>query len=943
MIDYKSTINLPKTEFPMRGNLVKSEPRILNIWYEKDLYGIIRKAKKGKKIFFLHDGPPYANGSIHIGHSVNKIIKDIIIKSKGLMGYDSHYIPGWDCHGLPIELKVEKMIGKPVDKVCSKKFRNICRKYAEEQVAMQKKDFIRLGVLGDWKKSYLTMDFIVEANIIRTLSKIIENGHLYKGTKPVHWCIDCCSAIADSEIEFYDIISSSIYVNFIAVDTDSVAVKFGLKNINKSIGIIIWTTNPWTIPANRAISVNPDLCYQLVEANGLLIILAKELIENIMKKVGISYWKVLGSTKGSNMELLLFNHPFMNFNVPIILSKHVNLEVGTGAVHIAPGHGPEDYILGKKYNLEIANIVGKDGCYIKCDLPLLNGLKVLNANNIVIDLLINKCMLFNIEKFKHSYPHCWRHKTPLIFRSTPQWFISMDKSCLRKKLLKEINNVTWIPYCSKENIEKMVYNRSDWCISRQRNWGVPMSLFVHNETGELHPNTLYLMEEVAKKVEKKGIQAWWDLNIEEYLGSDATIYHKVLDTLDVWFDSGSTHTAVVAVAKQYEEKSKLDMYLEGSDQHRGWFMSSLIISTAINGKAPYDKVLTHGFIVDGNGRKMSKSLGNVISSQKIIEKLGSDIFRIWVASSNYTDDMTISDEIIKGSIESYRRIRNTARFLLANMNGFIPKLHSVSKEKMIVLDRWAVGITKIAQEEIIYAYKSYNFHNVIKRIMRFCSVEMGSFYLEIIKDRKYTTKAESIAHRSCQTAIYHISMALVRWIAPIISFTANEIWEFIPSKSADYVFTEEWYNDLFFLDDTHTMNNKYWNDLFNIRSEVNKVIENARKEKYICSSLEANIFLYAEHGIAENLRKLGNELCFALLTSDAVVENYENYFFKKNNYVFTSDKIKGLKIVLEKAKGKKCPRCWHYKKDIGNLADYPELCGRCIINVVGLGEERKFV
>ena len=753
MSDYKNTLNLPETGFPMRGDLAKREPGMLQRWYEQDLYGIIRTAKRAKT-FILHDGPPYANGSIHIGHSVNKILKDIIIKSKGMAGFDSPYVPGWDCHGLPIELKVEQLYGKPGEKLTAAEFRQKCREYAAEQVEGQKKDFIRLGVLGDWDRPYLTMDFKTEANIIRALGKIISNGHLLKGAKPVHWCTDCGSSLAEAEVEYYDKTSPSIDVSFHAADAAAVAAKFGVSHFNGTISLVIWTTTPWTLPANRAISLHPDFTYQLVQVDGQCLILAAELVESVMKRAGITEWTVLGSCKGADLELLRFKHPFMDFDVPAILGEHVTLDAGTGAVHTAPGHGPDDFVIGQKYGLEVANPVGPNGCYLTGTYPLLDGKFVFKANDLIVDLLREKGALLHVEKFLHSYPCCWRHKTPIIFRATPQWFVSMDQKGLRQQSLEEIKGVQWIPDWGQARIEMMVANRPDWCISRQRTWGVPMSLFVHKETEQLHPRTVELMEEVAKRVEQDGIQAWWDLDAADILGAEAADYVKVPDTLDVWFDSGSTHASVVDVRPEFQGHSA-DMYLEGSDQHRGWFMSSLMISTAMKGKAPY-KVLTHGFTVDGQGRKMSKSIGNTVSPQDVMNKLGGDILRLWVASTDYTGEIAVSDEILKRSADSYRRIRNTARFLLANLNGFEPSTDCVAPEDMVVLDRWAVGRALAAQQDIEQAYANYDFHEVVQRLMQFCSVEMGSFYLDIIRivstPRRATASPAAAARPRCITS-----------------------------------------------------------------------------------------------------------------------------------------------------------------------------------------------
>lgn len=935
MSDYKNTLNLPETGFPMRGDLAKREPQMLERWYKEGLYQAIRKAKSGKKTFILHDGPPYANGSIHIGHSVNKILKDIIIKSKGLAGFDSSYIPGWDCHGLPIEHKVEQIVGKPGEKVSAAEFRAKCREYAKEQIEGQKADFIRLGVLGEWDKPYLTMDFKTEANIIRALAKTVANGHLVKGAKPVHWCTACGSSLAEAEVEYYDKTSPSIYVRFPAVDSKAVCEKFGVAS-DKTPSLVIWTTTPWTLPANRAISLNPEFKYSLVDANGDLVILATDLVEEVMKTVGVESWTVLGECEGSSLELLRFAHPFMGFDVPAILGDHVTLDAGTGAVHTAPGHGPEDYVVGQKYGLETANPVGPDGCFLPNTYPGLDGLFIFKANDVVLEILNEKGLLMYKKAISHSYPCCWRHKTPVIFRATPQWFIGMDKNGLREQSLKEIDIVQWIPGWGRARIESMVENRPDWCISRQRTWGTPMSLFVHKETEELHPRTLELMEEVAKRVEVDGIQAWWDLDPAELLGADAETYRKVPDTLDVWFDSGSTHFAVVDARPEFHGNSA-DMYLEGSDQHRGWFMSSLMLSTAMKGKAPYRQVLTHGFTVDGQGRKMSKSLGNTVSPQDVMNKLGADILRLWVASTDYTGEIAVSDEILKRAADSYRRIRNTARFLLANLNGFNPETDMVKPEDMVVLDRWAVGRALEAQKEIAKAYDEYDFLGVIQRLMHFCSIEMGSFYLDIIKDRQYTAKSDSVARRSCQTALFHIVEALVRWIAPVLSFTSDEIWNELPGKRAQFVLTEEWYQGLFGLDESEAMNDGFWSELLAVRGEVNKVLEQARTDKHIGGSLEASVTLYADSVLAAKLNSLGDELRFALLTSQANVADIATAPADAQD-----SELKGLKIAFSKAAGEKCPRCWHYASDIGAAAEQPEICGRCVTNVAGNGELRKF-
>ncbi|OCG06926.1 isoleucine--tRNA ligase [Gilliamella sp. wkB178] len=934
MTDYKNTLNLPETGFPMRGDLAKREPAMLQNWYDKELYRKIRQVKKGKKTFILHDGPPYANGKLHIGHAVNKIIKDIIIKSKGLNGYDSPYIPGWDCHGLPIELKVEEQVGKPGVKVTPAEFRQICRDYAASQVELQKADFIRMGVLGDWQNPYRTMNYDTEANIIRALGKVIKNGHLIKGAKPVYWCTDCMSALAEAEVEYYDKSSPAIDVKFKAINNQAVADKFGIKT-ELTIYAVIWTTTPWTLPASRGIALNAEVEYQLVQINEQeCVILATDLVESVMQRANINDWKVLGSCKGSDLELLRFKHPFLDFDEPIVLGEHVTVDAGTGAVHTAPGHGAEDFIVGQKYGLEVANPVGGNGCYLPGTGAGLDGLFVFKANKVVVEMLKEHNALLHFENIEHSYPCCWRHKTPVIYRATPQWFISMDKQGLRAQSLDEIKQVRWIPDWGQARIETMVANRPDWCISRQRTWGVPVTLFVHKETEELHPDTLVLVEKVAKLVEQKGIQAWWDADIKDLLGPDAEDYRKVPDTLDVWFDSGSTFFSVVGVRPEFEGHSA-DMYLEGSDQHRGWFMSSLMLSTAIDNQAPYKQVLTHGFVVDGQGRKMSKSLGNIVTPQEVMNKLGADILRLWIASTDYSGEMSYSEEIIKRAADSYRRIRNTARFLLANLNGFDPIKDMVQPDDMVVLDRWAVSMAKEAQEQIIHAYDNYDFHKVVQRIMQFCSIEMGSFYLDIIKDRQYTAKSDSIARHSCQTALYHIAQAMVRWIAPILSFTADEIWQYLPAtQKQEFVFEEEWYLSLFTLSENEALNSEYWSHILAIRSEVNKVLEQGRNDKVIGGALEAAVTLYADEDIAKALAKLGNELRFVLLTSQANVQPLSTAPTQA-----VQSEIKGLKIELAKAQGDKCPRCWHYTVDNDPTT---HLCKRCEENIHGKGEVRHF-
>lgn len=852
------------------------------------------------------------------------------MKSKTALGYDSPYIPGWDCHGLPIELKVEGLVGKPNQNISAAQFREACRQYAAEQVEGQKKDFIRLGVLGDWDNPYLTMNYHTEANIIRAFGKAVENGHLYKGSKPVHWCLDCASSLAEAEVEYEDKVSPSIYVRFSAVDSDAVLAKFNATDKGTgNISAVIWTTTPWTIPSNRAIAIHENLDYQLVQFNDERVILAKDLVEEVAKAAGVEQVVILGESKGKDLEWLRFQHPFYDFSVPFILGDHVTTDGGTGLVHTAPDHGHDDYIIAQKNGIEMAGLIGNDGLF-KADVPFFAGKGVFESNDLVVAKLQEVGAMLKFSKIKHSYPHCWRHKTPIIFRATPQWFIGMEKQGLRQQALSEIKKVRWIPDWGQARIEKMVENRPDWCISRQRTWGVPVALFIHKETEELHPRTVELVEEVAKRVEQKGIQAWWDLDTAELLGADADNYIKVPDTLDVWFDSGSTYYSVVKDRPEFNGQ-EADMYLEGSDQHRGWFMSSLMLSTATDNKAPYKQVLTHGFTVDGQGRKMSKSIGNIVTPQEVMDKFGGDILRLWVASTDYTGEISVSDEILKRAADAYRRIRNTARFLLANLNGFDPKHDLVKPEEMMVLDRWAVDCAYQAQNEIKDAYDNYQFHAVIQRLMKFCSIEMGSFYLDIIKDRQYTTKADSLARRSCQTALWHIAEALVRWIAPVLSFTADEIWQYIPGERGEFVFTEEFYNGLFALDANEQMNDAYWQQVITLRNEVNRVLEQARNDRIIGAALEAELTIYANDTYAPLLAKLQNELRFVLLTSKAEVKPLADADVAEGE-------VKGFAVKVVRSANHKCPRCWHYS----DSKDAESLCSRCDENVNGQGEVRQF-
>ncbi|MCF6767294.1 isoleucine--tRNA ligase [Thiotrichales bacterium 19S11-10] len=937
MTDYKETLNLPNTSFAMRGNLAQQEPKRLKKWQQTNLYQNITQHTKGRKQFILHDGPPYANGDIHVGHAVNKILKDIILKSKRLDGFDSPYIPGWDCHGLPIEVQIEKKLGKPGIKVDANTFRKECRKFALKQVERQKNDFIRLGILGDWDNPYLTMDYQYEADTIRNLAKIVKNGHLTKGFKPVHWCFDCRSSLSEAEIEYKDKESPSIDVKFYLSDYTQWKDKLSLEKLPKETSVVIWTTTPWTLPANQGIAYGLDIDYvilELTESNEAIII-AEALMQSVLDRVGIAQTKIIKRFKGSNFEGLSVKHPLYDKVVPMLEGHHVSTESGTGLVHTAPAHGVDDFAIGKKYQLPLENPVNGNGCYIQ-GTELFEGQFVFKANQHIINILAEKSTLLYTDTFMHSYPHCWRHKSPVIFRATPQWFISMDNEKLRTQTLNAAQSVNWLPKSGEKRFLNMIETRPDWCISRQRTWNTPITLFIHKETGKLHPNTDQIFELVAKKVSQSGIEAWFNSSDREFIGDDINQYERVSDTLDVWFDSGSSNFCVLE--KRPELSFPADLYLEGSDQHRGWFQTSMLSAIAREGKAPYNEVITHGFTVDKDGRKMSKSLGNVISPQDIVKELGADILRLWVASVDYHSEMTISKEILKRTSDTYRRIRNTARFLLANLSGFNPETDQVSFEQMVALDRWAVARTNEIQSEIINAYEHYQFHNATQAIHHFCSIDMGSFYLDIIKDRQYTTKENSIARRSAQSAMYHIIQALVRWISPVLSFTADEIWDSIPGDKAATVFITKWYDKLSSFNENEKMNLAFWQEIMPLRDLVNVLIEEKRNQNQLGSSLEAEITLYANGTLFDKLMTLEDELRFALITSKATVKPYN-----KAPKELLETEIEGIKIEVTPTNSPKCQRCWHRRDDIGSNANYPDLCQRCVTNITSKeGEIRHY-
>ncbi|OOG24922.1 isoleucine--tRNA ligase [Thioalkalivibrio denitrificans] len=936
MTDYKDTLNLPNTDFPMRANLAKREPEMFEAWERDGLYRRLREACAGRPRFVLADGPPYANGDIHIGHAVNKILKDIIVRSRTLAGFDAPYVPGWDCHGLPIELQVEKKIGKVGHEVDARRFREACRAYAAEQVDNQRRDFKRLGVLGDWDKPYLTMDYQVEADTVRALGRIIERGHLLKGEKPVHWCVDCGSALAEAEVEYEDKTSHAIDVRFRVEDELDFMRRCTLDDDGDGpVSVVIWTTTPWTLPANRAVALHPELDYALVRVNDERLLMAADLVESAMQRYGFEGWQIVGRCTGAALEGVTLHHPFLDRQVPVVLGEHVTLEAGTGCVHTAPGHGQDDYVVGRRYGLEVENPVGPDGRFLP-GTEFFAGESVHQANGHVIEVLRERGTLVVTEKVRHSYPHCWRHKTPIIFRATPQWFISMDQAELRDTALTAIGQVQWVPQWGRARIEGMVSSRPDWCISRQRNWGVPIPLFVHRETGRLHPDTPALIEAVAKRIEQAGIEAWFSLEPADLLGAEASDYEKVPDTLDVWFDSGVTHATVTEVRKELGLPA--DLYLEGSDQHRGWFQSALLTAVAMRGEAPYRAVLTHGFTVDAQGQKMSKSRGNVVAPQKVADSLGADILRLWVAATDYSAEMAVSDEILKRTADAYRRMRNTARFLLANLSGFDPARDMLSPEQMLPLDRWAVDQALKVQERVTAAYEKYQFHQIYQRVHNFCSVEMGSFYLDVIKDRQYTTRPDSIARRSAQTAMYHVIEAMVRWLAPILAFTTEEIWQEIPGERGESVLFGTWYDGLFALDPDEPMNDAFWTTLLSVRQAVNREMEKLRAAK--ASSLDAEVDLYCESTLADTLARLGEELRFVLITSYARVHPLD----ARPADAVETPLEDGTKLYtrITRSEHPKCPRCWHHREDIGANVEHPELCGRCVENVAGAGEQRRF-
>ena len=921
-INYRDTLNLPQTELSMKAGLPKKEPEILDFWNDIGLYEKIRQQNLNNKKFILHDGPPYANGAIHLGHSVNKILKDITIKSKTLQGLDAPYVPGWDCHGLPIELNVEKKHGKRSELVQNKKmFQEACKEYALTQIESQKKDFIRLGVLGEWDNPYKSLDSSFEANAVRALGKIYEAGHIEKGEKPVHWCQDCGSALAEAEVEYQDKTSKSIDVAFKANEQSLKKLnEVFATNIVDGISFVIWTTTPWTIPSNVAVCINPELDYALIKLDGEHLVIAEAMIELCMERWGTTS-ELVSKTLGKNLVDISLIHPFIERNSELLHGDHVTTEAGTGCVHTAPAHGLDDYFICKKHGIETFKALNSKG-FFKEEFEFIAGLPASKADPLVIEKLNEVKALVNCDDFHHSYPHCWRHKSPLIFTSTAQWFISMNKSGLLNEALQSISGVSWEPSWGEQRIEGMLTDRPDWCISRQRNWGVPITLVVHKESGAIHPNQSELFKQFANLIEENGISSWESLDLNEFI-DDGDSYIKITDSLDVWFDSGVTHFAVSE--QRFEEGIVADLYLEGSDQHRGWFQSSLLTSIAMNGRAPYKAVLTHGFVVDENGRKQSKSLGNVVSPQKVWDSLGADILRLWVASADFRSEMVASDEILKRVSDQYRRIRNTFRFILGNLNDF-DESKKIVFEDQIELDKWIVLETSKLQEDVLKLYESYSYHNVVQKIHNFCVNELGGIYLDIVKDRLYTCKDSSHARQSCQTSLNYVLNTMVRLTAPILSFTSEEIWQTHPSLKGqnESIFLSKYFESK--QEGECVISSSDWARIFEIKDIVNQSIERLRNENKLKGSLDSNVIISANEEDKSILDKLGSELHFVFISSQASVIDGDT-----------------LSIQIDQMSDEKCTRCWHRDSTVGESKVHPEICSRCEENIDQSGESRSFV
>ncbi|MFZ6657066.1 isoleucine--tRNA ligase [Undibacterium sp. TJN19] len=942
----KYPVNMTETAFPMRGDLAKREPKWVKEWQDKKIYERVRKASAGRPKFILHDGPPYANGDIHLGHAVNKILKDMIVKARTLAGFDAPYVPGWDCHGMPIEIQVEKLFGKnlPVAEVHAK-----ARVYANEQIEKQKAGFIRLGVLGEWDNPYKTMAFGNEADELRALGKLLEKGYVYRGLKPVNWCFDCGSALAEAEVEYENKRDPSIDVGFPFAEPEKLAAAFKLDKLPLDKGYcVIWTTTPWTIPSNQALNMHPEITYALVktqrEGEDILLILAKDLVEASLTNYGLT-GEIIATCLGADLSEIKFKHPLAALDAgydrfsPVYLGEYVSTETGTGVVHSAPAYGIEDFQSCKAHGMKdddiIAPVMG-DGKFAS-SLPFFAGMTIWEASKPICDKLREAGTLFAFKMFEHSYMHCWRHKTPIIYRATSQWFASMDNTpkaggdSLRQTALKAIDDTAFFPAWGKARLHGMIANRPDWTLSRQRQWGVPMAFFLHKETGQLHPRTPELLEQIAKRIEQEGIEAWQKIEVADLLGDEAAMYVKNRDTLDVWFDSGVTHQTVLRGSHKQQLQFPADLYLEGSDQHRGWFHSSLLTASMLDGRAPYKALLTHGFTVDGDGKKMSKSLGNTLAPQKISDTLGADILRLWVASSDYSGELSISDEILKRVTEAYRRIRNTLRFLLANTSDFDVAKHAVAINELLEIDRYAIANMAALQKDILAHFEAFEFHPVVSKLQSFCSEDLGGFYLDILKDRLYTSGATSHARRSAQTAIWHITQSLLRLMAPMLSFTAEEAWQFFAAADAyqdsdETIFTQTYYS-LPEIADAEALLAKYA-ALRAVRTDVTKQLEEVRVAGGIGSSLQAEVTIKASGSKFDVLNSFADNLKFALITSAAGVEQVASEAEEA--------------VVVTPSKYEKCERCWHYRADVGSNAEHVGLCGRCVSNLFGAGENRRF-
>ncbi|USX15787.1 isoleucine--tRNA ligase [Oxalobacteraceae bacterium OTU3CAMAD1] len=942
----KYPVNMTETPFPMRGDMAKREPGWVQQWQEKKIYERVRKAAAGRPKFILHDGPPYANGDIHLGHAVNKILKDMVVKSRSLAGFDAPYVPGWDCHGMPIEIQIEKLYGKnlPTADVLTK-----ARAYALEQVDRQRKDFIRLGVLGEWNNPYLTMNFSNEADELRALGKMLDKGYVYRGLKPVNWCFDCGSALAEAEIEYENKRDPAIDVGFKFAEFDKLAKAFSLDSLPTENGfVVIWTTTPWTIPSNQALNVNPEITYALVktERDGqpLLLILAQDLVESCLARYKLE-GVTIGTCLGAALEGISFRHPlhasdpFYDRLSPMYLADYVTADSGTGVVHSAPAYGVDDFISCKAHGLkddQILTPVMGDGNYVST-LPLFGGMSIWDASKPICAALTAAGALFELKMFDHSYMHCWRHKKPVIYRATSQWFAGMDVkpkdggATLRETALKGIAETKFFPDWGQARLHGMIANRPDWTLSRQRQWGVPMAFVVHKETGALHPRTPELLEQVAQLIEKGGIDAWLALDLKDLIGDEAAVYAKNKDTLDVWFDSGTTHQTVLRGSHKEQSAFPADLYLEGSDQHRGWFHSSLLTSSMLNGTPPYKALLTHGFTVDGEGKKMSKSLGNTLAPQKISDTLGADILRLWIASTDYTGELSISDEILKRVTEAYRRIRNTLRFLLANISDFDHARDAVPVAELLEIDRYAIANMAALQKEMEAHYEQYEFQPVYSKLQNYCSEDLGGFYLDILKDRLYTSAVGSPARRSAQTALWHITQSLLRVMAPALSFTAEEAWAIFAGEEAfkasdETIFTQTWWQ-LPELADADALLAKY-TTLRAVRTDVTKQLEDLRTSGAIGSSLQAELTIKAAGDKYKLLASLEDDLKFVFITSLAQAVEVG------------AEADEAVEVAASTAE--KCERCWHYRADVGAHADHPTLCGRCHSNLFGAGEKRKF-